>query len=168
MIPMPFERRVLIVEDDEFVGSLMVGALENEGFKAVLAVSSLEAKRQLIEFDPDVAIVDIDLGDGPTGIDFIQLLHATRPEVTAILLSKHADSASAGINEGLIPDGVAFLRKSLVTDTKALVGAINEVARGAASNLRHDKQSKGELDLLTKTQREILHMMALMQCKMPP
>lgn len=43
VVHMPFQRRVLIVEDDEFVGSLMAGALENEGFQTVLAISSVDA-----------------------------------------------------------------------------------------------------------------------------
>lgn len=156
-----FQRRILVVEDDAFMGSLMVGALTNEGLIAELAPSAVEAKRKLGQFDPDVVLVDIDLGDGPNGIDFIQVVSKTRPEIAAVLLSKHADSASAGIRGADIPEGVAYLRKSLVHDTKALVNAINEAAKGHAVNLRQDKQSKGSLDLLTKTQREILHLMAL-------
>lgn len=158
---MPFQRRVLIVEDDEFIGSLMAGALAHEGFSTELAISSLDAKRRLSKFDPDVAIVDIDLGLGPTGIDFIQILSRSYPGVAAILLSKHADAESAGFSEDLIPEGVAYLRKSLVHDTGALVAAIEEVTRGKTAHLRQDKHSKGALDLLTKTQREILHMMAM-------
>ena len=156
-----FQRRILIVEDDAFIGSLMAGALANEGFVAQLAVTAIEAKRQLPRFDPDVVLVDIDLGEGPNGIDFIRVVRQSRPEIAAILLSKHADSASAGLRGYHIPDGVAYLRKSLVHDTEALVSAIDEATKGRAEQLRHDKQSKGSLDLLTKGQREILHLMAL-------
>lgn len=156
-----FIRRVLVVEDDALLGSLIVGALANEGFSTLLAVSSLDAKSRLKSFDPDVAFVDIDLGAGPSGLDFIHMLTHSHPEVAAILLSKHADTSSAGIPDGRIPEGVGYLRKSMVRDTSALIAAIEEVARGKASNLRHDQQGKGELDLLTKTQREILHMMAM-------
>lgn len=106
-------------------------------------------------------LVDIDLGDGPNGIDFIQVVHKTRPDVAAILLSKHPDSAGAGIDSQHIPDGVAYLRKSLMHDTAALVDAIDKATKGPSAELRQDRQSKGSLDLLTKTQREILHMMAL-------
>ena len=155
-----FERRILIVEDDAFMGSLMAGALCNEGFTARVAASALDAKRQLAAFDPDVVIVDIDLGDGPNGIDFIQVVRASRPDVVAILLSKHADSASAGLRSSQIPDGVAYLRKSLVHDTQTLVDAIEEATRGRAEEFRHDRESKGSLDLLTSVQREILHLMA--------
>lgn len=156
-----FQRRILIVEDDAFMGSLMTDALATKGFDAQLAASAVEAKRQLKAFDPDVVLVDIDLGDGPNGIDFIQVVRKTRPEIAAILLSKHADSASAGLQGAHIPDGVAYLRKSLVHDTTALVASINAATKGHAESLRQDKQSKGSLDLLTNAQREILHMMSL-------
>lgn len=158
---MNFQRRILIVEDDEFIGSLMAGALANEGFETELATSGVLAKRKLKTFDPDAVIVDVDLGEGPTGIDFIQMLSRSKPDVAAILLSKHADAQSAGFPEAHIPEGVAYLRKSLMHDTKALVTAIEEAFRGHSRRLRHDQQSKGQLDLLTKSQREILRMMSL-------
>jgi len=158
---MPFQRRVLIVEDDDFVGSLMAGALKNEGFDSVLAKSSVTAKRVVGKFDPDIVIVDIDLGEGPNGIDFVHMLHRSRPDIAGILLSKHADAESAGFAGGQIPEGVAYLRKSLIHDTQALVGAIEETLRGHSTLLRHDKQGKGNLDLLTKGQRAVLHLMAL-------
>lgn len=156
-----FQRRILIVEDDAFMGSLINDALTTKGFDSSLVASAVEAKRELKIFDPDVVLVDIDLGEGPSGIDFIQVVRKTRPEVAAILLSKHADSASAGLQSSHIPDGVAYLRKSLVHDTATLVDSINSAAKGHADNLRQDKQSKGSLDLLTNAQREILHLMSL-------
>jgi DNA-binding NarL/FixJ family response regulator len=155
------QRRILIVEDDQFIGSLIVGALANEGFESVLAKTALEAKKQVKSFDPDVVIVDIDLGDGPSGIDFIQVLKKTQPDVAAILLSKHADTKSAGINESQVPEGVAYLRKSLIHNTQTLVETINQVTKGSADLVRQDKHSKGSIDLLTKTQLEILRLMAL-------
>lgn len=38
-----FQRRILVVEDDAFMGSLMVGALANEGFEAELAPTAVKA-----------------------------------------------------------------------------------------------------------------------------
>jgi DNA-binding NarL/FixJ family response regulator len=156
-----FQRRILIVEDDGFMGSLMVGALRNEGFDATCSPSAIDARGQLKTFDPDVVIVDIDLGEGPSGIDFIHMVRRTRPEIAAILLSKHADTQSAGFSPDAIPEGVAYLRKTLVHDTGALISHIEETIRGHAASLRQDQESKGFMDLLTKSQREILHMMAL-------
>ena len=58
-----FKRRILIVEDDVFLGSLMVDALSNKGFVAQLAETAVSAKRSVKSFDPDIVLADIDLGD---------------------------------------------------------------------------------------------------------
>ena len=158
---MNFKRRILIVEDDVFMGSLMADALSQHGFDTALSESAVKAKRKVASFDPDAVLVDINLGDGPNGIQFIQMLMKTRPEIAPILLSKHADPISAGAEASDVPEGVAYLRKSLMHDTDALVAAINSALNDANPALRQDQQSKGSLDLLTKAQREILHLMAL-------
>ena len=156
-----FLRRILVVEDDPLLGSLLTSALGHEGFDAECATSALDAKKKLSAFDPDIVLADIDLGDGPSGIDLVNLIHQTRPDVVAIILSKYADSRGAGSSHADVPAGVAYLRKSLVHDTAALVTAINDAARGHAENLRHDRGDKGDLDKLTQSQREVLHLMAL-------
>jgi DNA-binding NarL/FixJ family response regulator len=155
-----FHRRVLVVEDDTLMGSLVSGALVNEGFDAIFERNAIDAKKTVAKFDPDVVIVDIDLGDGPSGIEFVQMIRRSRPDIAAILLSKHADSKTAGFDPSDVPDGVAFLRKSMVTDTQHLVESIESAIRGHGDNLRHDRYGAGIIDRLTKSQREILHMMA--------
>jgi len=156
-----FSRRLLLVEDERLLGATLAQALSSQGFETRCAVNAKEAKRQLSDFDPDVVVVDIDLGPGPTGIDFINVVRRQSPEVLAILLSKHPDSISAGYSTKDIPDGVTYLRKSLVFDPQELVGAIDEAARGHNPPLRHDITSATVLDRLTKTQRDVLHLMAL-------
>lgn len=155
-----FQRRILVVEDDEFTGSLITSALANEGFETRLATSALNAKKALNSFDPDAVLVDIDLGDGPNGIEFVQMVHKSRPTVTPILLSKHGSTLSAGAKDARIPDGVAYLQKSVIQSTQGLVEAIHEAMRGRAIDLRHDKRPNGLLKELTKSQQEILQMMA--------
>lgn len=123
-------------------------------------MSAADAKRKLASFDPDAVLVDIDLGAGPNGLDFVQMVSREHPDVVAILLSKHGDAATAGIPESRVPDGVAYLRKSLIHSTEKLAAAIDEALHGHAGTLRHDKHSSGLLDALTKTQRETLRMMA--------
>jgi DNA-binding NarL/FixJ family response regulator len=157
---MPLERRILILEDDKFIGSLIGGALRSEGFDSLLVSSILDAKKALVKFDPDVVIVDIDLGPGPSGLQFVQMLGISRPDVAAILLSKHPDAESAGFSSASIPDNVAYLRKSLVHDTSALLAAIESTVRGLGPAVRQDKEPRGRLDSLTKSQRSILHLMA--------
>jgi DNA-binding NarL/FixJ family response regulator len=156
-----FTRRVLIVEDDEFLASLMCQALMSEGLDARCAHSAAEAKREVRRFDPDIVIADIDLGDGPNGIDLVRVLSNTHPHIVPIVLTRHPDSRSAGYDPRDLPEGVAYLRKSLVHDTSAIIAAIDDAARGFASLHRHDREGGTDLKQLTKTQREILHQMAL-------
>lgn len=155
-----FTRRILIVEDDEFTGSLISGALANEGFETELATSALKAKQVLSRFDPDAVLVDIDLGDGPNGIEFVQMVHKSRPDIVPILLSKHGDTVSAGAQDSRIPEGAAYLRKSVIQSAQGLAAAIHEAFLGKAPELRHDRAKNGLLSTLTKSQREILQMMA--------
>lgn len=158
---MTFQRRILIVEDDAFMGSLMIDALKSRGFESKHASNAADATRELQKFDPDAVLVDIDLGKGPSGIEFIRVVRKAFPHVAAILLSKHPDLISAGYKNQDVPEGVAYLRKSLVENTDELIAAIDEVTQGHVEKIRQDKQGKGSLDLLTKTQREILELMAL-------
>jgi DNA-binding NarL/FixJ family response regulator len=155
-----FQRRILVVEDDPFVGSLISDALTAQGFETLLADSALVAKRSLSSFDPDAAIVDIELGEGPNGIEFVQFLNKSRPEVAAIMLTNHPDPTMVGFSDSRIPNGVAYLRKGRVQDTDELVTAINGALQGRSENHRQDRDTKGKLDVLTKAQREVLHMMA--------
>jgi len=60
--------RILIVEDDQSLRDLLTAALQREGWE-VRAVSDAHAGEQAVEqFQPDVAILDIQLGDGPDGL----------------------------------------------------------------------------------------------------
>lgn len=154
-----FERRLLVVEDDPLMGSLLRDALVQHGFGTQLVISAVEAKRAIESFDPDAVLIDVNLGSGPNGIQLVHMLLHSRPDIVPILLSKFADLASAGIVDEL-PAGVTFLRKGLMHDTRALTDAINAALTDASARVRQDELSKGTLDALTKPQREILHLMA--------
>lgn len=157
---MKFQRRILVVEDDALMGSLIVKALAHHGFEAQLCTDVISATRALKTFDPDGVLSDIELGDGPTGIDLIRIVRTAYPHVAAILLSKHPDTKSAGLQDDSLPEGVAYLRKNIVNNTDELISAIEDVMQGHSSNHRQDRSNKGSLDLLSKAQREILELMA--------
>jgi DNA-binding NarL/FixJ family response regulator len=153
-------RRVLIVEDDRFVGSLLAEALKGKGFDTCLVESALAAKKAVESFDPDAAVIDVVLGEGPSGIDLVQVLARERPDIASILLTRHPDFQDAGFAASQIPPGVAYLRKSMISDTESLVQAIDEALRGRGADIRHDKSEKSSLDVLTRNQREVLRLIA--------
>src|SRR4051794_19984230 len=91
--------RCLIVDDNPRFLDAACGLLEHEGVAVVgTASSSAEAAHRVNELRPDVALVDIDLGD-ESGFDVARQLHrdggAAPPRI--ILISTHAEQDYADL-----------------------------------------------------------------------
>ena len=59
----------MVVEDDPLLRSLIADGLKGSNFSVSVAASAAEAKRVIIDLDPDVALLDVELGSGPSGLD---------------------------------------------------------------------------------------------------
>ena len=55
----------MVVEDEPLVRALLTSLLEAEGFQIKQAANAAEARSTTKDFEPQVAILDIELGDGP-------------------------------------------------------------------------------------------------------
>lgn len=62
-----FVRRVLVVEDEALLRALLKSTLATHGFEVDTASDAVSASRMMKAFDPDVMVVDIDLGEGALG-----------------------------------------------------------------------------------------------------
>ncbi len=82
--------RCLLVDDNhEFIASA-ARLLESQGVDIVgSATSSAEAVRLIDELEPDVVLVDIELG-GEDGIELAWRIHGQRPSSKVILISSYA------------------------------------------------------------------------------
>lgn len=131
-------RRLLVVEDEPLLASLVVEALRSAGFE-VASASNVESARELVEaFDPDMAVLDILLGNGPTGLHFAHALEISRPDIAILFLTRYPDAAAAAAEGLRVPEGAGFLRKHMVHDTQNLLDAIEAVFADRASEVRHD------------------------------
>jgi DNA-binding response OmpR family regulator len=92
--------RVLVVEDDDRIRSVLRLALEDEGYAVTEAVAAEAALRQLPAVSPDLIIVDLMLGemDGFTCIREIR----RRSDVPIIIVSARVDTHDivAGLEAG--------------------------------------------------------------------
>lgn len=152
-------RRALVVEDDGLVATLISTALERANFEVEKAASVSEARKAVEAFDPDVVLIDISLGDGPTGIDLAKLLHRTRPDIGGLILTRHPDARTAGV-AGEVPEGYGFLRKETVGDTQLLINTIYAVLNDRAPKVRQDRDPSRPLAALSARQIEILRLVA--------
>ena len=123
------DRRVLLVEDDPLTLTLLESVIRTFGFDTFCAASATEAKKALATFDPDLAILDIDLGPGPTGLDFAKMISKTHPHVAVLFLSRtpYEDSAS-NMDAALLGD-VGYLNKLNLHNVDIVRSAIEECLR---------------------------------------
>lgn len=103
-------RRLLVVEDEPLMASLLADALSVHGFNVMIAPDVLEARRAVKEFDPDAALIDISLGYGPSGLDLAHALSKQRPDIALLILTKHADARAADQSLSEVPEKCGFLR----------------------------------------------------------
>lgn len=70
--------RVLLVEDDPLVREVLAAALEGAGYEVQAEVDGSRVERAATTFVPDIALIDLHLGDGVSGITVARRLRSTR------------------------------------------------------------------------------------------
>jgi CheY-like chemotaxis protein len=80
--------RVLLIEDDEIIRSVLSETLDGDGFE-VDGLANAEDALILLGAGqvPDVLVTDISLGSGLNGFDLADLARARHPDVEVILIS---------------------------------------------------------------------------------
>ena len=151
----------MVVEDEPLVASLLAEVLRSADFIVKTVSNVLEARATVADFDPDAALIDIHLGDGPSGLHLAHVLHATRPDVAIVFLTKHPDRRTAGLADADLPPNCGFLRKDKVTDTAYLLAGIDAVLTDRPRDVRHDLLDDRPLATLTPKQVDALRMAAL-------
>lgn len=119
---------VLLVEDDNFTRSTLAAALERHGIDVPHALSSAREAMALVHL-PDVALLDLDLGPGPTGIDLAIALRERAPAIGVVLLTSYDDPRLLAADLPPAPRGTRYLRKREVSDVTMVVTSIIGAAR---------------------------------------
>jgi DNA-binding NarL/FixJ family response regulator len=154
------KRRILIVEDEPLMSALLQQSLTSADFEVEAAIDAAQARKKIEAFDPDILLLDISLGDGPSGLHLAHAIDKTRPDIAILILTKHPDAKSA-TSEGLdIPPRVGFLRKHLVNDVNYLLNAIEKVLSDRSSEVRQDFQSESPINNLSEQAVLILSLIA--------
>jgi DNA-binding NarL/FixJ family response regulator len=123
-------RRLLVVEDEKLMQRLLTAELEDYGFDIATAESVTEAKKEVVRFDPDIALIDIGLKGGISGVHLGHFLAIKHPDVAQIFLSAMHDVSDKKAESLGIPAGAGFVSKHAISDTAHLVAVINEVVGG--------------------------------------
>jgi DNA-binding NarL/FixJ family response regulator len=150
-------RRVILVEDEAMSRSLLCDVLTGAGFEVEPCASATEALQAFKGFDPDALVTDIDLGQGPSGLDLVVAMAKMAPYLAVVILS----------NYSITPDyrhdtlgRAAYLRKQELTDSSILVGALEGVLHDQPEGDRSADGVQARLAALTSSQVQVLRMIA--------
>lgn len=151
-------RTAIVVEDEPLIRGLLEEILVGANFEVHTAGSALEARRILNRIEPDLALLDIDLGAGANGIDVAHIIEKKHLGTATIFLTKIPD-IRATPSQMELPSGASFLRKELVGNPAYLLNAI-ETALTELGKVRHDAEPGRPLEMLTNTQVQVLRLLA--------
>lgn len=116
--------RVLVVEDDGFTRMLLCSQLRELGHEVLGDVSTCAEGIAILKVTrPELVIVDLDLGPGPTGVDLAYAVRKSVPSAGILVLSTYVDIRLIGDFRPL-PVGAVFMVKRSLSDTETLESAM--------------------------------------------
>ena len=149
--------RVLLVEDEPFARTMLVTALRALGIDVLAACgSSSEALATARTLPVEVALLDLDLGPGPSGIDVAHALREREPGIGLVFLTSFTDPRIKDPRERALPPGSRYIVKSRLEDGEALRAVILDARRDPRRSMTAPSTHHG----LTEQQVEVLRLIA--------
>jgi len=157
------EIKLLLVEDDQIILTMMSKAVEAEGFKLLGAATDVvTAMESFKKNQPDVAILDIDLGAGPTGIDLANKIRKINHRVAIVFCTSYKDIRFIKNESHYYPPHTVLLKKSDIVNLDKVSNAIHEALELVrdADETKPDQLSEKFYKNLTNLEIELLAMVA--------
>ena len=86
--------RILVVDDEPPVATMLRDALVDAGYAVKVAVSGSEALKLLPVFQPDVVLLDV-MMPGLSGADVLEQLRRDHPSVPVVMVTANQDEEAA-------------------------------------------------------------------------
>lgn len=156
-----FDRQVVVVEDEDFLRSLVATYLSNSGFEVRTAATAAEAVKVIKDADPDALVLDIDLGSDITGLDIARRFKVVEHGIGVVFLTSISDDRFLDGDISKEFPKASYLNKRMLSDPGTLVAALEATMQPqGGANFRHDKNSARPLAKLTKTQIKVLQLIS--------
>lgn len=146
------QARVLVVDDDDFTRTLVTTLVESLGHSVVARAGTVSEAMALADtVGPDLALLDLDLGEGPTGLDLAHGLRRLKPNIAIVMLTTYGDPTWMGQHREP-PKGARYVVKGNVNDTQVLADAIASALKdplAIGARLRNDTPlNEGQWEIL--------------------
>ncbi len=162
---MAADRRVIIIDDDIFALTMLRSTLEKLDYEIVGEADSAALAIEVAKStNPAIALVDLDLGEGPTGIDVAIMLRKLNPTIGIVMLSTYLDPRFLGSAQQDLPGGSIYVVKSSIANTQLLVDALRMAVQGDRFKIAVTKISESNeaslADNLSDQQLEVMRYIA--------
>ena len=146
-----------MVEDDPFTRATLGDALATHGFdiraRVGTAYEAMEAQRV---HNPQVALLDLDLGVGASGIDVAIALREKNPNIGIVFLTTYKDPRLLNSNLPSLPEGAIFLNKLQMNSTAKIAFQISLAIVKPLTKRALPWVRRGPLSSMSAIQIEIL------------
>lgn len=158
---MPDAIRVLLVEDEKLILGLLSDFLTSFGYSVQRAATAAEARELLNQTSFDAAVIDIQLGQGPSGLDLATVARTLIPDIGLVFLTNLPNPKLLGDEAKANFKNCIYLVKSKLDNLEIVQQSLEKVvarqsARGAGSML----SAIEELSQLSKSQVAVLKLVA--------
>lgn len=134
--------KVLLIDDDTLLGNILTTALTSEGYEVHYQSSLTGVKAIVREFQPNIAVLDIEVGTGD-GIASMPDLKRVADTLPVIIISSHTDNEE--VRRALQQGAVVYLKKPI--DVYEMMAYIDRYAHDWKPSVLHI----GQLELSTET-----------------
>jgi DNA-binding NarL/FixJ family response regulator len=145
MTAMPW---LMVVDDDPFTLTTLTSTFQSLGLSDVVAVrtaaeaiTTLSAKRSPTQ--NIAAVLDLDLGEGPTGIDLAHRLRKIAPQIGIVILSTYVEPRLIGSRQSELPPRALYVVKQSIGEPRLLLDAVLQSVASASSPASRDPNSAG-------------------------
>lgn len=153
--------RVMVVEDDSFARTTLKAALQLQGVEVIHDTSNVTSAIKIARTSvPDAAVIDLDLGSGPNGIDLAIGLRKSNPAIGIVLLTGFVDPRLLDPAISKLPRGSQYLVKQRVPNIEAVLRSIEDSVIAASSANKINVEVKVPSMNLPSAQLETLRLIA--------
>lgn len=152
---------LLHLEDSDLLRFSLSNIFNEIGLRSVVSASSAtEAVESAKNQQFDIAVLDINLGDGPTGIDVATILRDINPRIGILFLTSYSDIRLSSADMSKVPQNARYLVKSDVADQNILESALESTYFATREDQGNSEITFQSQTKLTDTQIELLKLLA--------
>jgi len=153
--------KILIVEDQPIIAEDLNSLLSSQGYKHLSVAHDYQAASDILHNrKPDFAILDINLGSGPSGLDLAELIHE-KYHIPYIFLSSYDDDNTLAQAQEYGPYGYLvkpFQDRSLLTTIKIALSSFQKAKESTL--LDRKKIEEKAVDKITDQEYKIIEQLA--------